>query len=144
MKKLFLFLSAVCCLSLYAENAFLDQKKQLIPSQEWNHEIICKNQSEIRLKISGEGPFSVTFVTDALHTAIIKRDGDAMKSLRKGFSFSVDSPEPVYERTLHLEPGDYWLIIRNNLKRDAEIHLECFEITNRVEKISGTETNSPH
>jgi hypothetical protein len=33
----------------------------------------------------------------------------------------------AYERTLELTPGSYFLVIRNNLTRPADIRFECFD-----------------
>ncbi|HUA66975.1 MAG TPA: hypothetical protein VMA13_00380 [Candidatus Saccharimonadales bacterium] len=142
MKKFFLLTFAFCCVSLFAQTAFLDQKKNIESSQEWNREITRKSEGDMRFKILSEGSISVTFMTDALHTALVKKDMNAVKSLKKGVLFSTDSSGTTFERTMHLESGDYWFIIRNNLKKDAEVRLECFEITNQPSKIFNTETNS--
>ena len=142
MKKILFALCIVSLTAIGAETCFLTQKKSTEPKQEWNRELDCKHEGYVRFKIKSQGAFSVTFVTDALHKAIVERDGEAVKANRKGFLFSKDIKENKYERTMSLNPGHYWLIIRNNMTESAELSLECFNVDAPAAKSLGPKTNS--
>ena len=114
------------CVSTYADASFLDQKKTLKPAQEWNREVVCKTSGTMRFKVTSEGPFSVSVLSEKAYKALLKRDMDTFK--KEGFVFTVDSKEKVLERSLQLKAGSYWFIVRNNLKQEAEVRLECFAV----------------
>jgi hypothetical protein len=116
------------CVSLRADVSFLDQKKTLKPAQEWNREVVCKTNGTMLFKITSEGPFSVSILSDKAYKALLKRDMETFK--KEGFVLTTDSKEKALERSLQLKNGSYWFIIRNNLQRDTEVRLECFAVQN--------------
>ena len=142
MKKLLFALCIISLTAIGAETCFLSQKKNAEPKQEWNRELDCKHEGYMRFKIKSQGSFSVTLVTDAFRKALIERDREAMKANRKGFLFSKDITENEYDHSIQLNPGHYWIIIRNNMTNSAELSLECFNVDEPASKNSEAKTNS--
>ena len=68
---------------------------------------------------------SVTLLTKAARDALMRRDMEAFRE--QGTILSKDSDGPIYEQTLDLKVGSYFIVVRNNLDRRTEVRLECFD-----------------
>jgi hypothetical protein len=104
---------------------FLEETKTVQPAEDWNREVVCRNAGPVRFRVTSPGPISLILLSQAARDAAIQNDVVALK--REGMILSADSDGPVYEHTLELTPGSYFLVIRNNLSRPADIRLECFD-----------------
>jgi hypothetical protein len=103
---------------------FLDQKKEIVPQQEWNREITSKNGGTITFRVESQGPFAVTVVTDRGYKALVGGNSSAIK--KEDMLLTIDSKEPTLERDITIPAGSSWFIIRNDMNQKAEIHLQCF------------------
>jgi hypothetical protein len=104
--------------------AFLDQKKQIGPRLEWNREVTSKSGGTISFRVTSQGPFGVTVVTDKGYKAV---QGSNRKALNKeDVLLTADSKESTYEGNVTLPPGSSWFIIENQSAKNAELHLQCF------------------
>ena len=104
---------------------FLDQKKQVGPRLEWNREVTSRRGGKILFRVTSQGPFSVTLLTDRGYKAVTSNDPNAMR--QEDLLLTIDSKEPQFEKTISLPAGSSWLIIQNQTNQPAEFHLECFD-----------------
>ena len=104
---------------------FLDETRTVQPAEDWNREVVCRNAGPVRFRVTSSGPISLILLSQEARDAAIQNDVATLK--REGMILSADSNGPVCERTLELTPGSYFLVIRNNLTRPADIRFECFD-----------------
>ena len=103
--------------------AFLDQTKQIPPRLEWNRNVISRRGGPLKFRVTSQGPFAVTLVTDQAYQAI-RNNGQVDKA---GILLTVDSGGPTLEKTMTIPAGTTWFIIENQMDRPAEFRLQCFE-----------------
>ena len=108
---------------------FLDQSKQVGPRLEWNREITSKRGGPISFRVTSPGPLAVSVITDRGYKAIQGRDDKSFK--KEDVLLTVDSPGPRLESSVTIPRGSSWFIIANRADKTVEIHLQCFESTNR-------------
>ncbi len=101
---------------------FLDAKKQVPSRREWNKEVVARQGGAISFRVTSQGPFAVTVVTDRGRKALL--GGGTM--MREDGLFTTDSNAPTFEGRLTLPPGSSWFIIENQANQTVEIGLECF------------------
>ena len=104
--------------------AFLDKKKKIPPRLEWNTNVISKSGGTFSFRVTSQGPFAVTVVTDAGYQAIQNKN-------QKGFNkadvlLTADSRNPTYEGKVTVPAGASWFIIENQADKEVELHLQCF------------------
>jgi hypothetical protein len=107
-----------------AAKAFLDKKKKLPPRLEWNTNVTSKSGGTFNFRVTSQGPFAVTIVTDAGYRAIQNKN-------QKGFNkadvlLTADSKGPTYEGKVTVPAGTSWFIIENQADKEVELHLQCF------------------
>jgi len=103
--------------------AFLDQKKEIGPRLEWSREITSKSGGTIRFRVTSQGPFGLTVVTDKGYKAI---QGDRKALSKEDVLLTTDSKASTYEGNVALPPGSSWFIIENQTDGNAELRLQCF------------------
>ncbi len=104
--------------------AFLDQKKEVGPKLEWAREVTAKKEGTITFRVTSQGPFGVTVVTDKGYKALQGADRKALK--KEDILLTEDSKEPTLEGKVTLPAGSSWFIIENRTDKKAEIQLQCF------------------
>jgi hypothetical protein len=104
--------------------AFLDQKKEIGPRLEWNREVASKIGGTISFRVTSQGPFAVTVVTDKGYKAM--QGGNRKAFSKEDVLMTADSKELTYEGKVTLPPGSSWFIIENQTDKSAELHLQCF------------------
>jgi hypothetical protein len=102
--------------------AFLDAKKQVPSRREWNKEVGSRQGGAISFRVTSQGPFAVTVITDRGRKALL----GGGKMMREDGLFTIDSKAPTFEGKVMLPPGSSWFIIENQANQTVEIHLECF------------------
>lgn len=107
-----------------AKQAFLDQKKQVPPRKEWTREVTSRSGGTFSFRIASQGPFAVTVVTDKGFKAL--QNGVGNGPAKEDILLTVDSKEPVLEKSLAVQPGSTWFIIENQTDKNVEIQLQCF------------------
>jgi hypothetical protein len=105
-----------------AAKAFLDQKKEVPPRKEWTREVTTRNGGPFTFRISSQGPFAVTVITDKGYKALQGKQ----KVRKEDVLLTLDSKEPTLEGSVTVPAGSSWFIIENQTDKDAEIHLQCF------------------
>lgn len=101
---------------------FLDQKKQVPPRGEWNKDIVSRRGGAVLFRVTSQGPFAVTVVTDRAYKALVG-GGDLRK---EDGLLSIDSKGPAFEGRVTVPPGSSWFIIENQARQTVEMHLQCF------------------
>jgi hypothetical protein len=101
---------------------FLDAKKQVPSRREWNKEVVSRRGGAISFRVTSQGPFAVTVVTDRGRKALL----GGGKMMREDGLFTIDSKAPTFEGKVMLPPGSSWFIIENQANQTVEIRLECF------------------
>jgi hypothetical protein len=111
--------------TVFAEaRPFLDQKRRVKPREEWNREVIVRKEGVLHFRVAADQPFSVTLLSDAAYRAL--RSGDQHELRQHKMLYSKDSTGPVQTGAIHVEPGAYHFIIRNNGRAASELHLQCY------------------
>ena len=105
------------------DDAFLKQSKEIPPSREWNREIVCLNDTNVRVLVEGSGALGVTIVSDAARKAILAGDRAALKKIGIHLTEDVDS---IFDKTLKLSKGSHWVIIKNQNRESTEVKLSCY------------------
>lgn len=105
--------------------AFMDVHREIPPRLEWNRDVFSRKGGAIAFRVTSQGPFAVTIVTDMAYQALQRGD-------RKGLSKSdilltVDSKNAVYDGRVTVPAGRSWFIIENQAGKKVEMRLECFE-----------------
>ena len=103
--------------------AFLDQKKQVPTRLEWNKEVTSRNGGTISFRVTSQGPFAITVVTDRTRKAALSGDQQPLK--KSDVLFLVDSTETTYAGKVTVPPGTSWFVIENRADREVEFRLEC-------------------
>src|SRR5262245_14069684 len=104
--------------------AFLDQKKSVPARKEWTREVTSRSGGTFTFRVSSQGPFAVTVVTDKGYKAL---QGGGRNALGKDdILLTLDSKEATMERPVTVAAGSSWFIIENQTDREVEIHLQCF------------------
>jgi hypothetical protein len=104
--------------------AFLDQTKTIPSRLEWNREVTARRGGTITFRVTSQGPFAVTVVTDQGYKAM--KAGNRAAFNKQDVLLTVDAPGPTLERSVTLPPGSSWFIIENRSNQTAQIRLECF------------------
>jgi hypothetical protein len=102
--------------------AFLDATFEVPPHKEWNKDVIAKRGGTISFRVTSQGPFAVTVVTDKGRKALTS----GAKVDKAEILLTQDSKTPVAEGTVTLPAGSSWFIIENQTDKPAKIRLECF------------------
>jgi hypothetical protein len=110
----------------YAEisNPFreLDQKTQIGPRLKWNREVTSTSGETITFRVTSQGPFRVTVVTDKGYKAV---QGGSRKTLnQEDVLLTIYSKGSTYEGWVMLPPGSSWFIIENQTDKNVELHLQ--------------------
>jgi hypothetical protein len=100
----------------------LDAKKQVPSRREWTKELVSRQGGALSFRVTSQGPFAVTVVTDRGYKALV---GGGAMSKEDGL-FSIDSKGPTFEGKVTVPLGSSWFIIENQANQSVEIHLECF------------------
>jgi hypothetical protein len=104
--------------------AFMDEKKEIPPHLEWNREVVSRSGGAIKFRVTSQGPFAVTVVTDKGYKAMMaKNKGGFTKT---DILLTVDSKENTYEGKVTIPAGSSYFIIENQSDKKVEFHLECF------------------
>jgi hypothetical protein len=101
---------------------FLDQKKEIAPGQEWNREVNSKKGGTFTYRVTSQGPFAITLITDKG----LKAAQGGGKISKEDILQTADSPGPNYEGKATVSAGSSWFIIENRAGKKVEMHLECF------------------
>jgi hypothetical protein len=104
--------------------AFLDQKKQVPPHLEWTRQMTSRNGGTISFRVTSQGPFAVTVVTDQALKAL--RSGNQKALNKSDILLMTDSTPTTYAGKVTVPPGSSWFIIENQTDKAVEFHLECF------------------
>ncbi len=104
------------------KTAFLDAQFEVPPHKEWNKNVIAKRGGAISFRVTSQGPFAVTVVTDKGRKALLSRG----KFDKADVLLMQDSQTPQAEGKVTLPAGSSWFIIENQTDKPATIRLECF------------------
>jgi hypothetical protein len=104
--------------------AFLDEKKEVGPRLEWNREVTARSGGMISFRVTSQGPFAVTVVTEKGYKAL--QGGDKNAFDKRDVLLTVDSKEPSHEGKVTLPAGSSYFIIENQTDKKMELHLQCF------------------
>jgi hypothetical protein len=102
--------------------AFIDQKKEIGPRLEWNREVNSKSGGTFSFRVTSDGPFAVTLITDKGYKAI--KMGKTLT--KQDLLLTVDSKDPSFEGKATVAAGSSWFIIENQTDKNVTIHLQCF------------------
>jgi len=101
---------------------FLDAKYEVPPRKEWNKDVIAKRGGTVSYRVTSQGPFAVTVVTDKGRKALMSGG----KVDKADILLTQDSKTPTAEGKVTLPAGSSWFIIENQTDKPATIRLECF------------------
>lgn len=104
------------------KKAFLDATREVPPRKEWNKDVIAKNGGTISFRVTSQGPFAVTVVTDKGRQALLAGG----KVDQAEMLLTQDYKTPVAEGKVKLPAGKSWFIIENQTDKPANVRLECF------------------
>jgi len=100
---------------------FVDQKKQVPARREWTKEIVSRRGGPLSFRVTSQGPFAVTVVTDRGYKALL---GGAALNREDGL-LSRDSGGTPLEGIVTVPAGSAWFILENQASQAVEMHLEC-------------------
>jgi hypothetical protein len=103
---------------------FLDEKKEVGPRLEWNREVTARSGGTISFRVTSQGPFAITVVTEKGYKAL--QGGDKKAFDKRDILLTVDSKEPSQEGKVTLPAGSSYFIIENQTDKKVELHLQCF------------------
>jgi hypothetical protein len=103
--------------------AFLDKTKKIPPRLEWNTHVVSKGGGTFNFRVTSQGPFAVTVVTDVGYQAL--KSGDQKGFNKADVLLTADSGGPTYEGKVTVPAGRSWFIIENQANKEVELHLEC-------------------
>jgi uncharacterized protein YceK len=107
-----------------AGKSFLDQTKQVPPRKEWTREVTSRSGGTFTFRISSQGPFAVSVITDKGYKAL--QSGNQNGPAKADVLLTIDSKEPTLERSVTVSAGSSWFIIENQTDKNVEFHLQCF------------------
>jgi hypothetical protein len=119
-----MLLAAGCGPGAGAGKPFLDEKKEVPPHLEWNREVTSRNGGTISFRVTSQGPFAVTVVTEKGYKAMQRGDKKAFD--KADVLLTLDVKEGTHEGKVTLPAGSSYFIIENQTDKKAEIHLQCF------------------
>lgn len=105
-----------------ASGKFLDQKKEIAPGLEWTREVKSQKGGTFTYRVTSQGPFAVTLVTDRG----LKAAQGGGKISKEDILQTADIAGPTYEGKATVSAGSSWFIIENRAGKKVEMHLECF------------------
>jgi hypothetical protein len=109
--------------------AFLDQEKEVGPQLEWNREVTSRMGGTFSFRVTSQGPFAVTVVTDAAYKAVVSGGGQLPR--KEDILLRVDSQGPSVDGKVTVPPGSSWFIIANQTNQTVRLHLLCFVPNNQ-------------
>jgi hypothetical protein len=108
-----------------ASKPFLDQEKDIPAQLEWNREIVSQRGGTFSFRVTSQGPFAVTVVTDkGLRAA---KAGDRKAFDNRDLLLTVDSRGTSFESKVTVPAGTSWFIIENQTNNTVKMHLQCWE-----------------
>jgi hypothetical protein len=100
---------------------FLDATFDVPSGKEWNKDVIARKGGTISFRVTSQGPFAVTVVTDKGRKALMSGG----KVDKADILLTENSKEAMFEGKVTLPAGKSWFIIENQTKKSAKIRLEC-------------------
>jgi hypothetical protein len=104
--------------------AFMDVKRQIPPRLEWNRDLFSRSGGTLTFRVTSQGPFAVTIVTDKAYQAMQRGDRKAFS--KEDVLLTIDSKEPSFDGKVTVPAGRSWFIIENQTEKKVEMHLQCF------------------
>jgi hypothetical protein len=104
--------------------AIVDAQYNIHVGEQWAREIKSATGGTISFRITSQGPFSVTVVTEKAYKAIVARQKGGYK--KTDLLLIADSSAPEYQDYVTLPAGSNYFIIRNNTNKLVHVHLEAF------------------
>lgn len=118
---------AVAALILQAPSRpFFDESKSLLPTQEWNREIVAKQAGKIRFRVDTVGPFALTVMNDKAHRGVLSNNMQGIS--KKDIMLTQDFSGPSSEGTVKLGKGTSWFLIENSASSTATLRLRCWAV----------------
>jgi hypothetical protein len=105
---------------------FLDEKKTVPSGLEWNREITSPKGGLMTFRVTSQGPFAITVVTEKGYKAVV--GGGKKGFTKKDLLLAVDSKNLTYQGQVKLPPGSSYFIIENQANKPVEFHLQCFDV----------------
>jgi hypothetical protein len=103
---------------------FLDEEKEVPPRLEWNREVGSRQGGTFPFRVTSQGPFALTVVTDRGYKALQKGDRQSFK--KEDVLLTVDSKGPTLDGEVTIPPGSSYFIIENHADKAVRLHLQCF------------------
>lgn len=103
--------------------AFLDIRANVHAGEDWYREVKLTTGGSISFRITSEGPFSVSVVTEKAYKALVakKRGGYGRNEV-----LLVADASMIHEGYVTLPTGNSYFIIRNNMARLSHCRLQCY------------------
>jgi hypothetical protein len=103
----------------------MDAKRQVPPRLEWNRDILSRSGGTLTFRVTSQGPFAVTVVTDKGYQSL--QGGSQQAFDKRELLLTLDSRETSMEGRVTVPAGRSWFIIENQTNKNVEMHLQCFD-----------------
>jgi hypothetical protein len=91
---------------------------------EWSREIMAPYAATITFRVTSQGPFRVTVVTERAYKAAVAKNREKLD--KEDILLAIDSKNTTYDGKVTLPAGSSWFIIENQTDKPAKIRLQCF------------------
>jgi hypothetical protein len=105
-----------------AVNPVFDEKKEMLPKQEWNRDINVKVKSTFDVVITSKSPKNLMLIADRSYQAMLKNDDKDMH--KEDLILDTSLKEGETNTRVTLEAGHYWFIVRNDGKEKLTVQMQ--------------------
>jgi hypothetical protein len=105
-----------------AVNPVFDEKKELLPKQEWNRDINVKVKSTCDVVITSKSPKNLMLIADRSYQAMLKNDDKDIH--KEDLILDTSLKEGETKTRVNLEAGHYWFIVRNDGKEKLTVQMQ--------------------